>query len=107
MKQITMGLASIESLAQRMIDDKQCNADRAIAFAAIRVIADKLTEINEDLNNGNAYTDEKITEIICHSQSIAHLDDGNGHPDVQHMSWLMRAINSVKSNIALGPYIDE
>ena len=76
MKQIILGLDRIESLARRMIDQDQPDDDRAIAFAAIKTIADRLDQINEDLNKGNAYAGEKIGEILSHSRSIAHLDDG-------------------------------
>jgi hypothetical protein len=107
MKKIVMGLERVESLARLMIEENQSDNDRAIAFAAIKVITDNLLQINKEDNNGDGYVIEKVGLIVWHSQAIAHLDDGNGHSEHQLMSWLRTAISAVKTDVAMGPLIQK
>jgi hypothetical protein len=54
----------------------------------------------ENSQPGWGYVDGKITELIWHVESIAHLTDGNGHPDDRHHVWALGALNVIERNVS-------
>lgn len=87
----------IKTLSLKM--EKALEEDRAIIYAAIKTLINELTAIiNENKKNGYLYVEEKLGELDWHAQSLAHLDDGNGHSDEQHYLWLLRELNTIEKN---------
>lgn len=99
-KRVELTLERINLLAQEM--PGQDEFEKAHSFAAIKVLLDWLREANRDFNNDNAYASEKLINIEWSAAAIAGLDDGNGHDDMHHLSWVTGEIDSAGSDLALG-----
>lgn len=93
-------LERIVLLADEM--PSQDEVDKAHTFATIKVLIDWLREANRDFNHDNAYASEKLLNIEWSASSLAGLDDGNGHGDRDHLSWLRGEADSASSELALG-----
>jgi hypothetical protein len=88
----------IEELSFTMKDALE--VDRAIIYAAIKTLTDEITAtIQKNKKNGYVYVEEKLLSLGWHAQSLAHLDDGNGHSDEQHYLWLLGELRTIKNNI--------
>lgn len=101
MKQrVELTLERIISLADEM--PSQDEIEKAHTFATIKVLIDWLREANRDFNNDNGYASEKLINIEWSAAAIAGLDDGNGHYEDLHLSWLRGEVDSAGSELALG-----
>ena len=89
-----------------MIDENQDDNARAITFAAVKVIVDELYEINERSNNTIAITKGYLFELLRLARLTAHLDD-DGHPDSQHLVWVIGTIQKIESVHGFGPLVGE
>jgi hypothetical protein len=103
---IELILERIESLAEAMINEQQGENARAISFATIRTLAAELEEISESSDVPSLYIEEKISELVWHAASIAHLDNGNGHTDDAHFVWLLGVLSGLGSPCTFGPVIE-
>ena len=92
-------LGRIEELSYKMIESPT-EIEKAIIYATIKTLVDEIdSEIQENQKNGWGYVYEKLGELTWHVQSMAHLDDGNGHDDDKHYVWLLGSLGTIKKNI--------
>ena len=93
---IHITVEKIRELTYRMIKESE-REKNGICFT----IKDLIRDIEkENTEPGWGYVDEKISQLIWHVESMAHLVNGNGHPDDRHHVWALGALNTIERNIS-------
>lgn len=90
-------LTAIETMVETMKSSSYF--ERIKTYTAIKMLTDDLEQYAKDYETWNAYMSEKFSNLNWSVASLAKIDEGNGHDDVNHTNWALTAINSLRSEL--------
>jgi len=93
-------LDAIEDLAKSMMELPV--PGRVEVYATIRSLIRDLEDAHARHGRGDDACAEALAELTLHAQSIAQLDDSDDHPDTQHLVWLFRTLDRLRSGECFG-----